>query len=96
MVAGAFQDFLQTFKSSGSSEATSALEDLRLGGDGSSDEYDFMDDANGEEDSRRRARRREPKRKYIELLQDVADRKRDHLYIDLDDLDEVRHRFNAT
>lgn len=48
-----------------------------------------MDDADEENGSRSRPRRRDPKRKYMELLQDIADRKKDHLYIDLDDLDEV-------
>lgn len=35
------------------------------------------------------ARRTRSKAKYINLLQDVADRKVDHIVIDLDDLDQV-------
>nr|OQO23366.1 hypothetical protein B0A51_08040 [Rachicladosporium sp. CCFEE 5018] len=80
----AFEDFLKNFKSS-STETEDALEDLRLDGDGSSDEYDFMDDA---EDgaTRTRAPRTKSKAKYANMLQDVADRKRSHVLVELDDL----------
>lgn len=59
--------------------------------DSTSDEYDFMDDVE-DSDGNTRARqppRNRPKQKYMNVLQEVADRKRDHIYIDLDDLDEV-------
>lgn len=81
--------FLESFKSS-ASETVDALEDLRLdGGDGTSDEYDFMDDApDGNGDAQTRSRQR-TKQKYMEMLQEVADRKRGQVYIDLDDLDQV-------
>ncbi|KAI9751884.1 MAG: Mcm2-7 hexameric complex component [Candelina submexicana] len=89
----AFEDFLQTFKSSSSAteaSATNALQDLNIDEDDLSDEYDFMDDADG--DTGTRARRtaektRDPKRKYMALLQDVADRYKSEITIELDDLD---------
>ena len=82
----AFEDFLSSYKTAGTSEdSTNGHAD----GDGTSDEYDFMDDAEDGEGQRSR-RRGEPRAKYQELLQEIADRKRDHIYIDLDDLDEVR------
>lgn len=84
-----FEDFLQTFKSS-STEATEQLQDLNLGEDGQSDEYDFMDEsddgAEGQR-SRRQEHNRDPKKKYMQMLQDVADRVTSQITIDLDDLD---------
>lgn len=82
----AFEDFLASFKSTAT---TDALEDPQIDSDGTSDEYDFMDDVVDGQGQQSR-RRRDPKRKYMDMLQNVADRKRDHIYIDLDDLDEVR------
>jgi hypothetical protein len=79
----AFEDFLRNFKSS-STEAEDALDDLRLDGDGTSDEYDFMDDV----PDRTSATRRKTKTKYVEMLQDVADRKISQVLVDLDDLDQ--------
>ena len=64
-----------------------------------SDEYDFMDDeddGNAAQRSRRQERRRDPKRKYMQLLQDIADRKASHITIDLDDLDEVCVKINLS
>ncbi|KAF7194758.1 DNA replication licensing factor mcm7 [Pseudocercospora fuligena] len=80
----AFKDFLQNFKSS-STEAEDGLEDLRLDGDATSDEYDFMDDVENGAASRRRTR---SKAKYMNMLQDVSDRKSSQILIDLDDLQE--------
>lgn len=92
----AFRDFLENFKSFESAteaSATEAIEDLHIDGDGTSDEYDFMDDAeNGEDGETREARsrrKREPKRKYMQMLQDVADRYKSNVTIELDDLDTV-------
>ena len=69
------------------------LQDLNLDEDGTSDEYDFMDDvADG---NGRRSRRRDgetahhPKIKYMNMLQKVADRQLSQVTIDLDDLAEV-------
>jgi DNA replication licensing factor MCM7 len=87
----AFKDFLKHFKSSESasaSAATEAIEDLHIDEDGTSDEYDFMDDVNeGNAQSRgARRRNREQKLKYMQMLQDVADRERADVLIELDDL----------
>ncbi|KAI9752925.1 MAG: Mcm2-7 hexameric complex component [Chaenotheca gracillima] len=87
----AFEEFLQYFKSSSSENAaTSALRDLNIDDDGLSDEYDFVDDVADGDGAGRRARPtrgRDPKTKYMDVLQDVADRKSAEVVIDLDDLD---------
>lgn len=88
---GAFKDFLENFKSFESASedaATEALGDLHIDGDGTSDEYDFMDDVTGDADASRQQRR--TKRKYMTTLQDVADRVKSNILIELDDLDVVR------
>ena len=90
----AFRDFLDSFKSSESSSegtAIDAIDDLNIDGDRTSDEYDFMDDVAEDEGGRsRRARQKHPsKRKYISLLQEVANRDRSEILIELDDLDIV-------
>ncbi|PYI05841.1 MCM-domain-containing protein [Aspergillus sclerotiicarbonarius CBS 121057] len=86
----AFKDFLKHFKSfesASESAATEAIEDLHIDEDGTSDEYDFMDDVDQEGGARRAGRRRrEPKLKYMQLLQEVADRERTNILIELDDL----------
>ncbi|KAL2800330.1 MCM2/3/5 family-domain-containing protein [Aspergillus keveii] len=87
----AFKDFLKHFKSSESasaSAATEAIEDLHIDEDGTSDEYDFMDDVNegGVQSRGARRRNREQKLKYMQMLQDVADRERADVLIELDDL----------
>jgi hypothetical protein len=48
-------------------------------------------DANGigERRNQREGRTRGPKLKYAELLQDIADRTKSHILVELDDLDEV-------
>lgn len=89
----AFRDFLESFKSfesASTASATAAIEDLHIDADGTSDEYDFMDDADGTDGQQRRTdRRRDPKRKYMQMLQDVADREKSNILIELDDLDTV-------
>ncbi|KAK5461258.1 DNA replication licensing factor MCM7 [Exophiala xenobiotica] len=90
----AFQSFLEKFETSKTSSdaAAEAIDSLHLDGDHSSDEYDFMDDvADGDGTS---ARRR-PKRKYMEMLQEVADRERQNILIDLDDLQEFEDSLPA-
>jgi DNA replication licensing factor MCM7 len=91
----AFRDFLENFKSSESASeeaASDAIDGLHIDGDGTSDEYDFMDDAvNGDGTRARREDRSRPtKRKYMSLLQDIADRVKANILIELDDLDLVR------
>ena len=86
MRTAAFVDFLQTFKSS-STEAADQLEALNINGDGDSDEYDMVDDG---DDPRTEARRnRHGKMKYMQILQDVADRVKSEIVIDLNDLEAV-------
>ena len=73
--------------------AADALENLNLDGDDISDDYDFMDDADGRSNGRRRPQRTESQRsrkKYIEMLQHIADRQLSEICIDLDDIATVR------
>lgn len=83
----AFEDFLRSFKSS-STEAADALDGLNLAED-EDDEYDFMDESEAEGAQRRQRQQTRSKAKYMNLLQDVADRKVDHIVVDLDDLEQV-------
>ena len=89
-----FKDFLQhfkTFESASETAAAEAIEDLHIDGDGTSDEYDFMSDVEDENGASRSRRRREPKLKYMQILQEVADRERSSILIELDDLEAVSH-----
>ena len=87
----AFEIFLKTFKSSAPSDATSALQNLNIDEDVNSEDYDFLDDmSDGPENERRRMEQRHPKLKYLELLQRVANRREQHVIVELDDLEEVR------
>ena len=97
----AFRDFLESFKTSQTTSedaAVDAIDDLNLNGDHTSDEYDFMDDAaDGDADRTRRAGRSRPaKRKYMDILQDVADREQSSVLIELDDLQEVCSQYQCT
>lgn len=88
----AFIDFLQTFKTSQSRSedtAADAIDDLHLDGDGTSDEYDFMDDIDTGDGRDRRRKRGADKEKYMAILQEVADRENSSVLIELDDLDVV-------
>ncbi|KAL9634149.1 MAG: hypothetical protein Q9164_004266 [Protoblastenia rupestris] len=88
----AFEDFLQNYKST--TTDLDALEDLNLDGDGTSDEYDFMDDVTGGKEARQRnGTSREPKRKYLDMLQKVADRKISEVTIELDDLENYEKSY---
>ena len=67
---------------------------MNIDEDDFSDEYDFMDDADENDErpyARREARKQAqmPKLKYLDLLQKVADRYEDEITIDLDDLAKV-------
>lgn len=74
-----------------------AIGDLNLDGDGTSDEYDFMDDVAGGKEARQSNGFKEARRKYVDMLQDVADRKQSQVTVELDDLDNVSHlRLRAT
>ncbi|RMD43916.1 hypothetical protein DV735_g1159, partial [Chaetothyriales sp. CBS 134920] len=93
----AFEDFLQ--KCETAEDETAALRGLRLdGGDGdTSDEYDFVDDApeGGNRNDSSRRRPQGTKRKYVEMMQEVADRERSNVVIDLDDLKEFEEALGA-
>lgn len=87
-----FKDFLQNFKSF---ETADAIEDLNLHED--VDEDDLMEDAGADGEQTTERRRKEPKVKYMQILQDVADRVKDNVVIELDDLQAVglRCRFST-
>ena len=94
IVAAAFEDFLLNYKSTQTDldlAATDAFQDLNIDGDGTSDEYDFMDDVAGGKEARHpNGQHQEPRRKYMDMLQRVADRTISEVTIELDDLDNVR------
>lgn len=92
MFLAAFEDFLQTFKTSPQSALANALGDMNIDEDDFSDEYDFMDDDDEEGQTRRRtkAQAKQPKLKYADLLQKVADRYEEEITIELDDLAKVQ------
>lgn len=83
VLVATFQDFLRSYKTTDAD-----LEDLTLDGDGTSDEYDFMDDVD-DGNTRNRRHHRHPKVKYMEQLRQVSDRQKDHITIELDDLQAV-------
>lgn len=85
-----FKEFLEnfkTFESASESSATEAIEDLRIDADDDVDGDDAMqDDEYGQQTTRRK---REPKLKYMQVLQNAADRATNNVIIELDDLDTV-------
>ncbi len=89
----AFEDFLQSYKSTATE--LEELEDLNLedvnqeSQDDTSDEYDMLDDIAGGKEARQQNKFRAPKRKYMDMLQQVADRKISEVCVELDDLDNV-------
>lgn len=88
----AFEDFLTGYKSTATDLEipSNALQGLNIDGDNTSDEYDFMDDAiAAKEKQRPTGAAKGPRRKYMDQLQEVADRKRDEVLIELDDVDNV-------
>ena len=88
----AFEDFLLNYKSTQTDldlAATDAFQDLNIDGDATSDEYDFMDDVTDGKAARHVGHHTEPKRKYMDMLQKIADRQIGEVTIELDDLDNV-------
>ncbi|KAK2750186.1 Mcm2-7 hexameric complex component [Myotisia sp. PD_48] len=74
-----FKEFIKTFKSSESaseSSATEAIQGLRIDEDGDHDQTS-VDDGGANS-----------KLKYMNILQDVTDRKTNHILIELDDVDK--------
>jgi len=66
-----------------------ALDGMNIDEDDFSDDYDFMDDDEGDARRQARTQSKAPKFKYKELLQRVADRYDDEITIELDDLAKV-------
>ncbi len=71
------------------------LGNVTIDDDDLSDEYDFMDDDDQAEQRRaqEKARKRGPRHKYKEMLQEIADRKVNEVVVDLDDIAQVRLPF---
>ncbi|KAI9782176.1 MAG: Mcm2-7 hexameric complex component [Peltula sp. TS41687] len=88
----AFEEFLTSFKSASAvteSSAANALQDLHIDDEDLSEDYDFMDDVDGATRPQRRQRSpHQPKVKYMEVLQQVADRTTSEILIELDDLED--------
>ena len=89
--SGAFEDFLTSFKSTASAEtsAVNALSELQIDGDDFDSEGGSMDEAQDKEAGPRRRKDAEVRKKYMEILQRVADREQAEICIELDDLDIV-------
>lgn len=71
---------------------------MNIDEDDFSDEYDMMDDDDEEAQVARRNQRkqdRQPKKKYMELLQRVVDREEDEVAISLDDLAKVCNNWDS-
>ena len=91
----AFEDFLEKFKTSPQDTITHAIGQISIDEDDLSDEDDFMDeDGEAAQNARRKkaAQRQQPKHKYVELMQQLADRAIDEVLIDLDDVVSVSTR----
>ncbi|KAL8990974.1 MAG: hypothetical protein Q9177_000494 [Variospora cf. flavescens] len=86
----AFEDFLTGYKSTTTDLdiPANALQELTIDGDNTSDEYDFMDDITAAKEKQRPVQQTKgPSKKYMDQLQEVVDRKRDEVLIELDDLE---------
>lgn len=55
----------------------------------------MMDDVTGGKEARQANRYKAPKRKYMDMLQDVADRKINEVCIELDDVENVSILING-
>lgn len=88
-----FEDFLKSFKSTTSSEATDALSHLNI----EDEDVELTDTPRRRSTRNARGSRRqqavpEPKLKYMEQLQEVANRERSSVTIELEDLKQVCSR----
>jgi len=87
----AFESFLGAFKTSKTTSVADGLLDMNIDDDDISDEYDFAE-SDEEAQKAQRAARKEiwmPHKKYMDILQEVANRQQDEVTIELDDLFEV-------
>lgn len=91
---GAFVDFLKNFKST-STEAADQLQGLNLNGNGADDEYDMMDESDDPAPNGTQTRNGQSKLKYMNQLQEVANRMRDEIIIDLNDVEEYEKTISA-
>lgn len=97
----ALEDFLQSFKTTPqkTTSATDALMGMNIDDDNLSDDYDFMDDDDEAAQQARRMRREQarlPQKKYLNLLQKVADREEKEITIELDDLGQYEKSLEQT
>ena len=70
------------------------MEGLNLNGNGDADEYDMVDDS--DDPAPGSQRNRPSKVKYMNILQDVANRVRSDILIDLNDIEEVGRAHTGT
>lgn len=92
----AFEDFLSTYESTISDldvAATDALEGLSIVEDNASDEYVMVDNEGEKGASLKPGHESQTKKKYMHMLQKVANRQISEVSIELDDLDNVRYLF---
>jgi hypothetical protein len=70
---------------------------MNIDDDDISDEYDFAESDEEAQEARRAARKVAalPRNKYVDVLQEVANRQVDEITIDLDELSEVRMKLMA-
>lgn len=91
--SGAFEEFLLTYESTISNidaAATDAFESLNIDEDDLGDEYVMVDnDVNGKGAVPKPGQYGDPKKKYMNMLQQVADREISEVTIALDDLQHV-------
>ncbi len=87
----AFEEFLDDFKMSPQEKLTYDLGNVTIDDDDLSDEYDFIDEDESAQARRanEKARKKAPRHKYKDLLQEVADRKISEVVVDLDDIAQV-------
>ena len=87
----AFESFLGAFKTSKTDSVADGLLDMNIDDDDISDEYDFAESDEEAQEARRAARKLAsmPHTKYMDILQQVANRQQDEVTIELDDLFEV-------
>ena len=65
------------------------MEGLNLNGEGEEEEYDMVDDSDDPAPGGARARNGQSKIKYMNQLQEVANRERNEILIDLNDVEAV-------
>jgi DNA replication licensing factor MCM7 len=68
------------------------LEGLNLNGNDDDPEYDMLDRADDPAPHGARSRGNKQKLKYIDVLQEVSNRERDEVVIDLNDVEAVSRR----